>query len=91
MNRKLQLYLTYPPKQRNRQAVRLYIDLVVLPWRLFLLLVLVLFMSVVRLLLLQLFGLVSLLVVQFGCLYLVGGMYEGWNFNFGNTPLDWIQ
>ena len=17
--------------------------------------------------------------------------YEGWNFNFGNTPLDWIQ
>ena len=18
-------------------------------------------------------------------------MYEGWNFNFGNTPLDWIQ
>ena len=21
----------------------------------------------------------------------VGSMYEGWNFNFGNTPLDWIQ
>ena len=19
------------------------------------------------------------------------GKYEGWNFNFGNTPLDWIQ
>ena len=19
------------------------------------------------------------------------GTYEGWNFNFGNTPLDWIQ
>ena len=19
------------------------------------------------------------------------GIYEGWNFNFGNTPLDWIQ
>ena len=19
------------------------------------------------------------------------GLYEGWNFNFGNTPLDWIQ
>ena len=18
-------------------------------------------------------------------------LYEGWNFNFGNTPLDWIQ
>ena len=18
-------------------------------------------------------------------------IYEGWNFNFGNTPLDWIQ
>ena len=18
-------------------------------------------------------------------------MYDGWNFNFGNTPLDWIQ
>ena len=18
-------------------------------------------------------------------------MYEGWNFNFGNTPLDWMQ
>ena len=22
---------------------------------------------------------------------LIGGNYEGWNFNFGNTPLDWIQ
>ena len=21
----------------------------------------------------------------------VQGKYEGWNFNFGNTPLDWIQ
>ena len=20
-----------------------------------------------------------------------GHLYEGWNFNFGNTPLDWIQ
>ena len=20
-----------------------------------------------------------------------GCIYEGWNFNFGNTPLDWIQ
>ena len=19
------------------------------------------------------------------------GKYKGWNFNFGNTPLDWIQ
>ena len=22
---------------------------------------------------------------------LTGTAYEGWNFNFGNTPLDWIQ
>ena len=21
----------------------------------------------------------------------LSGMYEGWNFNFGNTTLDWIQ
>ena len=21
----------------------------------------------------------------------VTAIYEGWNFNFGNTPLDWIQ
>ena len=24
----------------------------------------------------------------YGCLSVI---YEGWNFNFGNTPLDWIQ
>ena len=23
------------------------------------------------------------------CMYVC--TYEGWNFNFGNTPLDWIQ
>ena len=23
--------------------------------------------------------------------YIVGRRYEGWNFNFSNTPLDWIQ
>ena len=21
----------------------------------------------------------------------ISRIYEGWNFNFGNTPLDWIQ
>ena len=25
------------------------------------------------------------------CSYLQKIRYEGWNFNFGNTPLDWIQ
>ena len=25
------------------------------------------------------------------CVKFVHVKYEGWNFNFGNTPLDWIQ
>ena len=25
------------------------------------------------------------------CIYLTCLRYEGWNFNFRNTPLDWIQ
>ena len=24
-------------------------------------------------------------------IWVTGYNYEGWNFNFGNTPLDWIQ
>jgi hypothetical protein len=44
-----------------------------LVWHLFLPQVSVLFMSVIRLLLLQLFELVSLLVVRPGCLYLAVG------------------
>ena len=24
-------------------------------------------------------------------LMLITEIYDGWNFNFGNTPLDWIQ
>ena len=29
--------------------------------------------------------------VQAGVYDSLHGIYEGWNFNFGNTPLDWIQ
>ena len=25
------------------------------------------------------------------CVSVLVCLYEGWNFNFGNTPLDWIQ
>ena len=29
--------------------------------------------------------------VNYNCIALHIYKYEGWNFNFGNTPLDWIQ
>ena len=56
-------------------SLRISLDLVDLVWHLFFPQVLVLFMSVTHLLLLRLFELVSLLVVQLGCLYLEAEMY----------------
>ena len=34
---------------------------------------------------------VCMYVSMYVCIYIYIVYYEGWNFNFGNTPLDWIQ
>ena len=32
-----------------------------------------------------------LCVLEISVMIALNHIYEGWNFNFGNTPLDWIQ